>query len=226
MCLFIYIVYYFARAAVINCHKSGDLKQKLTVSPFWCPESEINMLAWLCFLWRLQERTLPRLFCLLAAPSSPGLWHCPSGLCLCLFTVLFFVSMSFPLLSVSEHLLPFSCIRRLVVGFMSHPDDPSDTVVKNPSASAGDTRDMDSIPDREDSPGVGNGNPLQYSCLENPMDRGAWRATVHGITRDWMQLSVCVPAHARSRMIPSSSKFITSAKTPFLNNIIFTDSRG
>ena len=36
---------------------------------------------------------------------------------------------------------------------------------------------------REDSPGEGNGNPLQYSCLENPMDRGAWRATVHGISR-------------------------------------------
>ena len=34
-------------------------------------------------------------------------------------------------------------------------------------------------------PGEGNGNPLQYSCLENPMDRGAWRATVHGVTRSW-----------------------------------------
>ena len=64
--------------------------------------------------------------------------------------VLFFVCMSFPLLSVSDHLLPFSFIRRLVVGFMSHSDDPSDTVVKNPSASAGDTRDMDLIPDQED----------------------------------------------------------------------------
>ena len=62
---------------------------------------------------------------------------------------------------------------------MSHPDDPSG----HPSAMAGDTRDMDLIPDREDSPGVGNGNPLQYSCLENPMDRGALQATVHGITK-------------------------------------------
>ena len=36
------------------------------------------------------------------------------------------------------------------------------------------------------SPGEGNGNPLQYSCLENPMDRGAWRATVHGVTKNWI----------------------------------------
>ena len=41
----------------------------------------------------------------------------------------------------------------------------------------------------EDSLGEGNGNPLQYSCLENPMDRGAWRAVVHGVTRSWTQLS-------------------------------------
>ena len=38
------------------------------------------------------------------------------------------------------------------------------------------------------SPGEGNGNPFQYSCLENPMDRGAWWATVHGVTKSWMQL--------------------------------------
>ena len=40
----------------------------------------------------------------------------------------------------------------------------------------------------EDSPGGGHGNPLQYSCLENPMDRGAWRATVHRVTQSWTQL--------------------------------------
>ena len=49
-------------------------------------------------------------------------------------------------------------------------------------ASTGDTRDMGSIPGLGRSPGDGNGNPLQYSYLENPMDRGAWRATVHGLT--------------------------------------------
>ena len=51
---------------------------------------------------------------------------------------------------------------------------------KESSASAGDARDLGSIPGLGRSPGGGNGNPLQYSCLENPMDRGAWGATVHG----------------------------------------------
>ena len=41
----------------------------------------------------------------------------------------------------------------------------------------------------ERSPGEGNGNPLQYSCLENPMDRGAWRATVHEVMKNWISLS-------------------------------------
>ena len=52
-------------------------------------------------------------------------------------------------------------------------------VVKNPSANAGDSRDVGSIPGLGRSPGGGNSNPLQYSCLENSMGRGAWRATVH-----------------------------------------------
>ena len=43
---------------------------------------------------------------------------------------------------------------------------------------------------QEDPPGEGNGNPLQYSCLENPMDGGAWWATVHGVTKSWTRLSV------------------------------------
>ena len=55
-------------------------------------------------------------------------------------------------------------------------------MVKNLLASAGDAGDMGSIPVLERSPGGGNGNPLQYSCLENFMDRGTWWATVHGIT--------------------------------------------
>ena len=56
-------------------------------------------------------------------------------------------------------------------------------VVKNPPASTGDIRDMGSIPGLGRSPGEGNGTPLQYSCLENPMDRGAWWATVHGVAK-------------------------------------------
>ena len=56
-------------------------------------------------------------------------------------------------------------------------------VVKNPPASAGDARDTDSIPGSGRSPGEGNGNPLQYTCLENPTDRGAWWATVHRVAK-------------------------------------------
>jgi len=55
-------------------------------------------------------------------------------------------------------------------------------VVKNLPPSAGDIRDMGLIPGLGMSPGGGHGNPLQYSCLENPMDRGAWQATVRGVT--------------------------------------------
>ena len=55
---------------------------------------------------------------------------------------------------------------------------PGDSVVKNLPANAGD---VNSIPGSERSPGEGNGNPLQHPCLENPMDRGVWRATVHGV---------------------------------------------
>ena len=63
---------------------------------------------------------------------------------------------------------------------------PAGSVVKNPSANAGDTG---SLPDPEYSPGEGNGNPLQYSCLEIPMDRGDWQATVHGVAKSWTRLS-------------------------------------
>ena len=56
-------------------------------------------------------------------------------------------------------------------------------VVKNPSASAGNKRDSASIPGLGRSPGERHGNPPQYSCLENPMDRGDWWATVHRVAR-------------------------------------------
>ena len=58
---------------------------------------------------------------------------------------------------------------------------PDGSVVKNLPANAGDTRDMGSIPGLGRSTGGGNGNPLQYSCLQNSMDRGAWWATVHRV---------------------------------------------
>ena len=56
-------------------------------------------------------------------------------------------------------------------------------VVKNPTSNAGDTEDVDLIPGLERSPGGGNDNPLQYSCLENSMDSGAWQATVHTVAK-------------------------------------------
>ena len=55
-------------------------------------------------------------------------------------------------------------------------------MIKNLPANAGDEGDVGSIPGAGRSPGVGNGNPFQYSCLENTMDRGVWQATVHGVT--------------------------------------------
>ena len=56
-------------------------------------------------------------------------------------------------------------------------------MVKNLPANAGDVKNVGSVPGSERSPGEGNGNLLQYSCLENPMDRGGWQATVHGISK-------------------------------------------
>ena len=63
---------------------------------------------------------------------------------------------------------------------------PGGTVLENPPANAGDSG---LIPGSGRSPGKGNGNPFQYSCLGNPMDRGAWQATVHGIAKSQIQFS-------------------------------------
>ena len=65
---------------------------------------------------------------------------------------------------------------------------PVGTSVKKPSANAGDIRDMGSIPGLGRSPEGEHSNPLQYSCLENPMDRGAWWATVHRVAKSWTLL--------------------------------------
>ena len=71
--------------------------------------------------------------------------------------------------------------RHLLVGMTS--------LVAQTVKSAYNAGDLGSIPGLGRSPGEGNGNPLQYSCLENPMDGGAWLATVHGVTKSWTQLS-------------------------------------
>ena len=67
---------------------------------------------------------------------------------------------------------------------------PGGTSVKNPPADAGNAGDVGLISGSGRSPGGGNGNPLKYSCLENPIGRGAWWATVHGITKSWTRLSM------------------------------------
>ena len=71
-----------------------------------------------------------------------------------------------------------------VLGFASHKIRPSQvTVVKNPPVNAGDTGGVGSILGLGKSPRGGKGNPLQYSCLENPMDRGAWPTIVHAVSK-------------------------------------------
>ena len=68
-------------------------------------------------------------------------------------------------------------------------------VGKNLLANTGDARDAGLIPGSGRSPGVRNSNPLQYSCLENSMDRGTWWATVHGVTKSRTQLSILTHTH-------------------------------
>ena len=68
-------------------------------------------------------------------------------------------------------------------------DFPDDSVVKNLPANAGDAGDTDSIPRLERYPGGENGNPLQFSCLEKLVDRGAWWAPVHGVAESWTRSS-------------------------------------
>ena len=65
-------------------------------------------------------------------------------------------------------------------------------VVKKPPTKAGDVRDVGLIAGLGRSPGGGNGNPLQYSCQENPIDRGAWQCRVHGVIKSQTQLSMCM----------------------------------
>jgi len=63
-------------------------------------------------------------------------------------------------------------------------DFPDGSVGKESACNAGDTRDSISVPRLGSFPGIGNGNPFQYSCLGNPIDRGAWWATVHAIAKN------------------------------------------
>ena len=130
----------------------------------------------------------------LTAHLCPHIWHSPSwttlhGECQLQWqmTQINFLPMEGgPLGSPSKRWLyykekfspPFLC-------YLMAPNWASQVapVVKNPPANVGDAKKLGSVPGWGRSPGEGNGNPLQYSCLENPMDGGAWWATVHGSHR-------------------------------------------
>ena len=88
----------------------------------------------------------------------------------------------------------------MLFSFYSHYNETTGfqvvLVVKNLPANAGDIRDSGLIPGLGRSPVEGNGNPLQYSCLENPMDRGAWCAIVPGVTKSQTPLKQ-LSTHAR-----------------------------
>ena len=75
------------------------------------------------------------------------------------------------------------------MGRKEYPLVPDGSVVKNPPPNEGKTGDRCLIPGWGRSPEEGNGNPLQYSCLENPIDRKAWRVTAHGVIKSWTGLS-------------------------------------
>ena len=96
------------------------------------------------------------------------------------FSVLVIQSVQLEVLDLIGKLLSsgqFGIVHVLVGGF------PDGSAIKNLPADARDTGDTGSVPGLGRFPGRGHGNPLQYSCLENPMDRGAWRAVVHEVTK-------------------------------------------
>ena len=96
-------------------------------------------------------------------------------------------------------------------------------MVKNLHDNAGDSREVGLIPSLGRSPGVGNSNPLQYSCLENSMDRGVWWSTVHGVAKSWIQLSACAHTHTHTHTHRHTHYFILLQALPYLSfHCIFT----
>ena len=89
---------------------------------------------------------------------------------------------------------------------------PGGSVVKNPPTNAEDARDMGSIPGSGQSPGEGIGDLLQYSCLGNAMDRGAWQAAVHGVAKSWTQLNTCVSTYHISSVQFSSVQLLSRVR--------------
>ena len=111
-------------------------------------------------------------------------------------------------------------------------------VVKTLPANAGDIRDADLIPGSERSPGGGPNNPLQYSCLENPMDRGAWRAVVHRVTQSQTRpkplstyvctklLQLCLTLHDSMNCSPPGFSVHGILQARILEWVVISFSRG
>ena len=97
---------------------------------------------------------------------------------------------------------------------------PGGSVVKNPPANAGDRGDVGSIPGLGRFPGVENSNPLRYSCLKNPMNRGASRTTVLGVTKSWAQLSPHAHSTPSSRHLLTIAQLIPDAQAIALHSIL------
>ena len=95
----------------------------------------------------------------------------------------YYPSASIFLIWCDANFVHMFCITRRESFVSLEESFPGGTEVKNPPANAGDIRDTSSIPGSERPPGEGHGNPLQCSCLESPMDRGGWWATVHGVAK-------------------------------------------
>ena len=113
---------------------------------------------------------------------SPSICHEVMGLDA---MILVFWMLSFkPAFSLSL----FTFIKKVLSSSSLSAVFPGGSVVKNPPANAGKTRDSSSIPGLGRSPGEGNGNPLQSSCLGNSMKQEAWRAIVHGVSKSWIRL--------------------------------------
>ena len=119
--------------------------------------------------------------------------------------------MAFSCYVFHDHLWHWNCLSvwwyvvdisdfKCILCFISSPAFGG-IVVKNPPVSVGDARNVGSIPGLGRPLGVQKGNPLQYSCLENSMDKEAWRATVHGITKSWIRLSKWTHTHIHTSLL-------------------------
>ena len=99
-----------------------------------------------------------------------------------------------------SNVLPFLIIH-LCLKAKHYRGFPGSSVVKNPPANPGDARHTGVIPELGGSVWGGNGNPLQYSCWKNPMDKGAWQATVHGVTES--DRTVQLSTHTQELRFPA-----------------------